>query len=195
VYSHARLFATLLLLLLLLCRVLAITRWFKHDRDCLCVNKSVCLGHIWTTLYIHETTHVSAVYSVAAILWLQFMVHVMLQVGSNMTGTNCDLFTHKQSRSYLNYLVFRTLNVSNWSVLSKVYAQWPACFLYYFYCYYLTKFKIGVIKSRSSTEPVRPPHPPPAPQINSFDNVWNVETCVGSPIDHSFCVSWANNPQ
>jgi hypothetical protein len=23
-----------------------------------------------------------------------------------MTGTNCDLFTHKSSRSYLNYLVF-----------------------------------------------------------------------------------------
>ena len=25
-----------------------------------------------------------------------------------MTGTNCDLFTHKQSRSYLNHLVCRT---------------------------------------------------------------------------------------
>jgi hypothetical protein len=23
-----------------------------------------------------------------------------------MTGTNCDLFTHEQSRSYLNHLVF-----------------------------------------------------------------------------------------
>jgi hypothetical protein len=29
----------------------------------------------------------------------------VLQGGSNMTGTNCDLFTHKQSRSYLNRLV------------------------------------------------------------------------------------------
>jgi hypothetical protein len=28
-----------------------------------------------------------------------------LQGGSNMTGTNCDLFTHKWSRSYLNHLV------------------------------------------------------------------------------------------
>ena len=28
-----------------------------------------------------------------------------LQGGSNMTGTNCDLFTHNQSRSYLNHLV------------------------------------------------------------------------------------------
>jgi hypothetical protein len=28
-----------------------------------------------------------------------------IQGGSNMTGTNCDLFTHKSSRSYLNHLV------------------------------------------------------------------------------------------
>jgi hypothetical protein len=30
----------------------------------------------------------------------------LVQGGSNMTGTNCDLFTHKSSRSYLNHLVF-----------------------------------------------------------------------------------------
>jgi hypothetical protein len=28
-----------------------------------------------------------------------------VQGGSNMTRTNCDLFTHKSSRSYLNHLV------------------------------------------------------------------------------------------
>jgi hypothetical protein len=28
-----------------------------------------------------------------------------VQGGSNMTGTNCGLFTHNQSRSYLNHLV------------------------------------------------------------------------------------------
>jgi hypothetical protein len=28
-----------------------------------------------------------------------------IQGGSNMTRTNCDLFTHNQSRSYLNHLV------------------------------------------------------------------------------------------
>jgi hypothetical protein len=28
-----------------------------------------------------------------------------IQGGSNMTGTNCDLFTHNESRSYLNHLV------------------------------------------------------------------------------------------
>jgi hypothetical protein len=29
---------------------------------------------------------------------------------SNMTGTNCDLFTHNQSRSYLNHLVFMAMS-------------------------------------------------------------------------------------
>jgi hypothetical protein len=33
-----------------------------------------------------------------------------IQGGSNMTGTNCDLFTHNQSRSYLNHLVYRSYN-------------------------------------------------------------------------------------
>jgi hypothetical protein len=32
-------------------------------------------------------------------------IRIIVQGGSNMTGTNCDLFTHKQSRSYLNHLV------------------------------------------------------------------------------------------
>jgi hypothetical protein len=31
-----------------------------------------------------------------------------IQGGLDMTGTNCDLFTHKQSRSYLNHLVYNT---------------------------------------------------------------------------------------
>ena len=34
---------------------------------------------------------------------------VNIQGGSNMTGKNCDLFTHKSSRSYLNHLVQRIL--------------------------------------------------------------------------------------
>jgi hypothetical protein len=33
------------------------------------------------------------------------LVKIYIQGGSNMTGTNCDLFTHNQSRSYLNHLV------------------------------------------------------------------------------------------
>jgi hypothetical protein len=36
-----------------------------------------------------------------------------VQGGSNMTGTNCDLFTHKQSRSYLNHLVHRLATYLN----------------------------------------------------------------------------------
>jgi hypothetical protein len=31
---------------------------------------------------------------------------VVIQGGLNMTGTNCDLFIHKSSRSYLNHLVY-----------------------------------------------------------------------------------------
>ena len=34
-----------------------------------------------------------------------------LQGGSNMTGTNCDLFTHKSSRSYLNHLVHNIIEI------------------------------------------------------------------------------------
>ena len=32
-----------------------------------------------------------------------------------MTGTNCDLFTHKSSRSYLNHLVFFILLFDNYN--------------------------------------------------------------------------------
>ena len=35
-----------------------------------------------------------------------------IQGGSNMTATNCDLFTHKSSRSYLNHLVYSFTYVS-----------------------------------------------------------------------------------
>jgi hypothetical protein len=46
-------------------------------------------------------------------------IFTFIQGGSNMTGTNCDLFTHSQSRSYLNHLVtvslifFRVRSVSD----------------------------------------------------------------------------------
>jgi hypothetical protein len=36
----------------------------------------------------------------------------IVQGGSNMTGTNCDLFTHNQSWSYLNHLVFHSISSS-----------------------------------------------------------------------------------
>jgi hypothetical protein len=37
--------------------------------------------------------------------WAQARTYFEIQGGSNMTGTNCDLFTHKSSRSYFNHLV------------------------------------------------------------------------------------------
>ena len=38
-----------------------------------------------------------------------------IQGGSNMTGTNCDLFTHKSSRSYLNHLDLNYLVVRRYN--------------------------------------------------------------------------------
>ena len=40
-----------------------------------------------------------------------------------MTGTNCDLFTHKSSRSYLNHLVFHVILKTNLVRGSQVYEQ------------------------------------------------------------------------
>ena len=37
-----------------------------------------------------------------------------------MTGTNCDLFTHKQSRSYLNHLVHEVHRILQWRNTIKV---------------------------------------------------------------------------
>jgi hypothetical protein len=41
----------------------------------------------------------------------QFLNYTVVQGGSNMTGTNCDLFTHNQSRSYLNHLVLHAFGM------------------------------------------------------------------------------------
>jgi hypothetical protein len=52
----------------------------------------------------------------------------IIQGGSNMAGTNYDLFTHKSSRSYLNHLVLKCtkvhvcvsfISVWNWVLLPK----------------------------------------------------------------------------
>ena len=40
------------------------------------------------------------------VLCCMYMPLLFIQGGSNMTRTNCDLFTHNQYRSYLNHLVF-----------------------------------------------------------------------------------------
>ena len=39
------------------------------------------------------------------VLTAPYELNILIQGGSNMTGTNCNLFTHNQSRSYLNHLV------------------------------------------------------------------------------------------
>jgi hypothetical protein len=41
----------------------------------------------------------------AVCLKRDYALQLLVQGGSNMTGTNCDLFTHNQCRSYLNHLV------------------------------------------------------------------------------------------
>jgi hypothetical protein len=41
----------------------------------------------------------------------------IVQGGSNMTETNCDLFTHNQSRSYLNHLVFEAFAAVNLCIM------------------------------------------------------------------------------
>jgi hypothetical protein len=43
-----------------------------------------------------------------------------IQGGSNMTGTNCALFTHNQSRSYLNHLVHKIHEYSGFRSLLNV---------------------------------------------------------------------------
>jgi hypothetical protein len=55
---------------------------------CRCVCVRVCLC-VFTYVYIH----------------IYICLCMYVQGGSNMTGTNCDLFTHKSSRLYLNHLV------------------------------------------------------------------------------------------
>ena len=49
-------------------------------------------------------------------------VNYILQGASNMTGTNCDMFTHKSSRSYLNHLVLLQFARA---------ALWPPLLFYY----------------------------------------------------------------
>jgi hypothetical protein len=60
-----------------------------------------------------------------------FYGHLMrihhVQGGSNMTGTNCHLFTHKSSRSYLNHLEILlciVFLVAICPVPSEVYRRW-----------------------------------------------------------------------
>jgi hypothetical protein len=71
------------------------TRWFKYDRDSLCVNKSQFVPVIFEPPCIYR-----------------YISICNIQGGSNMSGTNCDLFTHSQSRSYLNHLVYSVVGIA-----------------------------------------------------------------------------------
>jgi hypothetical protein len=60
-------------------------------------------------LIIHDFGYVPCqelIESIKQLSGVYICVCVYLQGGSNMSGTNCILFTHNQSRSYLNHLVF-----------------------------------------------------------------------------------------
>jgi hypothetical protein len=48
-----------------------------------------------------------------------------------MTGTNCDLFTHKSSRSYLNHLVF---NKPSYKLMLNLELKQEIALLYFILC-------------------------------------------------------------
>jgi hypothetical protein len=89
--------------------------WFSSF-DCLGMSGSITgEGHF--VLFHYLLCHISSRDDYRGV-WLY-------KVGSNMTGTNCDLFTHDQSRSYLNHLVInvscnRMMLFSSWALLSKL---------------------------------------------------------------------------
>jgi hypothetical protein len=56
------------------------------------------------------------------------IMRCVVQGGSNMTGTNCDLFTHNQSRSYLNHLVKFVCNIILNTLLHNVGHRNQLCF-------------------------------------------------------------------
>jgi hypothetical protein len=48
---------------------------------------------------------------------MRYLLQSIVQGGSNMTGTNCDLFTHNQSRSYFNHLVQQSREICLLSII------------------------------------------------------------------------------
>jgi hypothetical protein len=78
---------------LILLWLLAHTSWF-----CLFSNHQLKYISVFCMTGLECCKH-CLLYSVCHHEWLD------VQGGSNMTGTNCDLFTHNQSRSYSNHLV------------------------------------------------------------------------------------------
>jgi hypothetical protein len=70
----------------------------EPERPQIKIYYGACTLHAgYIRLHVHMYTH-KPIRSRAA------TQECIIQGGSNMTGTNCDLFTHNQSRSYLNHL-------------------------------------------------------------------------------------------
>jgi uncharacterized membrane protein YdbT with pleckstrin-like domain len=59
-----------------------------------------------------------------------------------MTGTNCDLFTHKSSRSYLNHLVIIILGTI-YLISGLFYYYYYYSYYYYYYCCYVIVVVVG----------------------------------------------------
>jgi hypothetical protein len=80
------------------------------------------------------------------------LVNEYIQGGSNMTGTNCDLFTHNQSGSYLNYLVYwlgtgKIFNFLN-SLLHEVLGCAPTIILMILFCKVKTFLLLGELPQK-----------------------------------------------
>jgi hypothetical protein len=69
---------------------------------------------------LSDTTHPFTMDLLSAYISFRFQTkNTEVQGGSNMTGTNCHLFTHKSSRSYLNHLVLLVSFMrARWSIHS-----------------------------------------------------------------------------
>jgi hypothetical protein len=92
---------------------------------------------------------------------IQIVCSFHLQGGSNMTETNCDLFTHNQSRAYLNHLVRYLLS------------HYKSFFFHYFL---LNSCKASVINLRQNF------------RFISFMSTLSVEIEGGSNMTGTICV-------
>jgi hypothetical protein len=108
------------------------------------------MGYVKQMIFILNSWNGVKIFGGMSVLSL---IYSHVQGGSNMTGTNCDLFTHKSSRSYLNHLV-----VSMWvTVYYVVQLLFPSCvllfvmfnysFCFFFYSVYVWFLVLCVLLS------------------------------------------------
>jgi hypothetical protein len=88
---------------------------------CIVDNQSYTRANTLPLLYTSHPPHKHIIFfaftrqqlcHLRTVLRYTYIACLVIQGGSNMTGTNSDLFTHNQSRSYLNHLVYRCSLVS-----------------------------------------------------------------------------------